>query len=144
MINLAPDNPTVFREMLRVLKPGGRVALSDIALKQPLPDELARSVAAYLGCIAGAIPIAEYERMLREAGFDAAQVLDAKKDLIAYAKGESQSGCCGSGCAASELHDKSTDLINQYDANAYAASVRVFAFKSPTARRQLPDRRRRP
>src|SRR5262245_9369342 len=50
VINLAPDKRAVFREMFRVLKRGGRVAVSDIALKRDLPDELARSAAAYVGC----------------------------------------------------------------------------------------------
>ena len=55
VINLAPDKPAVFREIARVLKPGGRLAVSDIALKQPLPAELAGDLMAYVGCIAGAI-----------------------------------------------------------------------------------------
>jgi ubiquinone/menaquinone biosynthesis C-methylase UbiE len=94
VINLARDKGAVFREMFRVLKPGGRVAVSDIALKQPLPKELADSVAAYVGCVAGAIAIDEYTRLLREAGFTAVQVVDTRKDLNAYTKVENQSGCC--------------------------------------------------
>jgi SAM-dependent methyltransferase len=60
VLNLAPDKPAVFREIARVLKPGGRVAVSDIALKQELPEAVAQSVAAYVGCIAGAIHIGDY------------------------------------------------------------------------------------
>src|SRR5216683_1765530 len=94
VINLAPDKRAVFREMLRVLKPGGRVAVSDIALKKPLPDEIGRDLMAYVGCIAGAILIEEYERGLREAGFEAVQIVDTGKDLNAYAKVEGQNACC--------------------------------------------------
>ena len=54
VLNLVPDKLTAFREIHRILKPGGRLAVSDIALKRPLPPELAESVAAYTGCIAGA------------------------------------------------------------------------------------------
>jgi hypothetical protein len=94
VINLAADKAAVFREMFRVLKPGGRVAVSDIALKQPLPDALAKSVAAYVGCVAGALVIGDYVRLLTDAGFTGVQVIDSGKDLNAYAKVENQSGCC--------------------------------------------------
>ena len=53
VINLAPDKPAVFREIVRVLKPGGRLAVSDIALKKPLPPEVGNDLMAYVGCIAG-------------------------------------------------------------------------------------------
>jgi arsenite methyltransferase len=140
VINLAPDKSKVFREILRVLKPGGRVAISDIALRQPLPPAVAESVQAYVGCIAGAILISDYERMLREAGFDAVVVSDTGADLNAYAQASS-GGCCSAKaeacCSASDtadsappLHDGLAKVLDQFDANAYAASVRVHAVKS--------------
>lgn len=94
VINLAPDKPAVFREIARVLKPGGRLAVSDIALKQPLPPEIASDVSALVGCVAGAIPVDEYEAGLREAGFAAVVVADTGADLAAYAKVEGQAVCC--------------------------------------------------
>src|SRR4029453_15042615 len=94
VINLAPDKPAVFREIARVLKPGGRLAVSDIALKLPLPLELSQDLLAYVGCVAGAIPIDEYRRGLTEAGFSEVAVIDSGADLNAYAQVEGQSGCC--------------------------------------------------
>jgi arsenite methyltransferase len=94
VINLAPDKRAVFREIARVLKPGGRLAVSDIALKQPLPAELGDNVMAYVGCIAGAIPIEDYRQGLVEAGFSNVEVVDSGADLNAYAKVENQAGCC--------------------------------------------------
>ena len=140
VINLAPDKPRVFREILRVLKPGGRVAISDIALKQPLPPEVAGDVQAYVGCIAGAIQIADYERMLREAGFEAVVVSATGADLNAYAQASS-GGCCsltpGACCSTTDtptpvesLHAGLAQVLESFDANADAASVRVHAVKS--------------
>lgn len=146
VINLAPDKPGVFKEIARILKPGGRLAVSDIALKRKLPAGLAESVAAYVGCIAGAVRITEYRRMLKEAGFAHVQVIDSGSDLNAYAKVENQSACCspaktkakakksGCGCACSagkggEFHEQLGDLLKRYDVNDYAASVKVFAVK---------------
>ena len=56
VINLAPDKQAVFSEIVRVLRPGGRLAVSDIALKKPLPPEIASDLMAYVGCIAGGDP----------------------------------------------------------------------------------------
>jgi SAM-dependent methyltransferase len=130
VINLAPDKPAVFREIVRVLKPGGRLAVSDIALKKPLPAEIGQDLMAYVGCIAGAILIDEYRNQLTEAGFAAVEVIETGSDLNAYAKVENQAGCCSTPCAGEDgLHRRLTELLSRYNVNDYAASVRVFAVK---------------
>lgn len=150
VLNLAPDKAAVFREIARVLKPGGRLAISDIALKHELPEAIANSVAAYVGCIAGAICIADYRSGLLAAGFEHVEIVDSGADLNAYAKVENQSGCCSpamdrpdasnalqlvetSCCspapADSTLHEDLKMLLSQCDVNAAAASVKVYAIK---------------
>ena len=128
VINLAPDKTAVFREIARVLKLGGRVAVNDIALKQQLPADLANNIAAYTRCIAGAIPIADYKRGLLEAGFSNVEVVDSMWDLNAYAKLENQSSCA-SCCSTSELTQGLSELLGRYNVNDYAASVKVYAIK---------------
>jgi len=69
VINLSPDKDAVFREIFRVIRPGGRVAVSDIVVTRPLPDKLRQNVLAWAGCIAGALTDAEYRTKLAAAGF---------------------------------------------------------------------------
>jgi SAM-dependent methyltransferase len=151
VINLAPDKKKVFREMFRVLKPGGRVAVSDIALRKELPPDLANDVTAYVGCIAGAISIDDFQRGLRAAGFDAVHVVDSGSDLNAYASVEGQSACCSppmekktalpvadesccgptccGGTKEPAVHQGLTAVLKRYNVNDYAASVKVYAVK---------------
>jgi SAM-dependent methyltransferase len=152
VINLAPDKNAVFREIARVLKPGGRVAVSDIALKKPLPPEVGNDLMAYVGCIAGAIGIEEYKKGLTDAGFADVAMVDSGADLNAYARVEGQSGCCpptmssptslpiagtGSCCTTEDstcgpdvgVHQGLHELLKRYDVNDFAASVKVFAVR---------------
>jgi arsenite methyltransferase len=69
VINLSPDKPAVFREMFRTLKPGGRVAVSDIVTNGSMSAMVARSLESWAGCIAGALDMAEYRQGLIDAGF---------------------------------------------------------------------------
>jgi ubiquinone/menaquinone biosynthesis C-methylase UbiE len=71
VINLVPETekPTVFREIARLLTSGGRVAVSDILARKPLPKVLRESVGLYVGCVAGASTKEDYERWLKDAGF---------------------------------------------------------------------------
>lgn len=76
VINLAPDKKRVFNEALRVLKPGGRLMISDIVLLKELPDFIKESIAAYVGCISGAMMKGDYLAAIREAGFQEVKVID--------------------------------------------------------------------
>ncbi len=102
VINLSPDKPRVFQEVFRVLRHGGRLAVSDIVTDGPLPEDVKQSMSAWAGCVAGALDVKEYQAAMQQAGFtnivitptyfddetveEALQELDGKIDLKVISK----------------------------------------------------------
>jgi SAM-dependent methyltransferase len=125
VINLSTDKPRVFREAFRVLRPSGRLMVSDIVLARPLPERVRRSVEAYAGCISGALLVDDYLTAIREAGFVDVEVVDES----GYAIGSSNPD-------ASELAALSADGITVEDIRAAADAVR-----SVQVRARRPDDR---
>jgi ubiquinone/menaquinone biosynthesis C-methylase UbiE len=74
VINLSPDKSMVFKEAYRVLRPGGRLAVSDIVTDGPLPEAIKRSLSAWAGCVSGAVEAEEYIEMMKSAGFKEIEV----------------------------------------------------------------------
>jgi arsenite methyltransferase len=100
VVNLSPDKPQVFREAMRVLKPGGKLALSDIVTDGPLPQEIKDSLSAWAGCLAGALDVKEYIAGLEAAGFSNIELTPVYFDqgtLDEYTQQVDGGSCCGSG-----------------------------------------------
>ncbi len=87
VINLSPDKPKVFQEIFRVLKPGGRLAVSDTVTNGPLPEAMKNDIEAWGACVAGALDVSEYTTGLVEAGFSEVKVMPKDE------RGEA--ACCG-------------------------------------------------
>jgi arsenite methyltransferase len=91
VINLVPaaEKQLVFNEMYRLLKPGGRVAISDILARKVLTEDMKKNIALYVGCISGASQVSEYEAYLKKAGFGGKSNLvhwSMTNDLLACAR----------------------------------------------------------
>ena len=138
VLNLCTDKSRAFKEIARVLKSGGRLAASDIALKRPLPEALRNSLAAYVGCIAGALEIADYRRRLEVAGFCEIALVETGADLNIYGAIDGQAACCSpaaaNACAPPSLGPANVveslrQTIAEYDLNDYAAALNISARK---------------
>ncbi|MGQ9523721.1 MAG: arsenite methyltransferase [Armatimonadota bacterium] len=92
VINLSPDKPQVIREAFRVLRPGGRFAVFDIVVDGDLPEAVRRDVEAYIGCVAGALEVSEYCRLLEEGGFSDVAIEPVRQYNAQDLPGVS---CCG-------------------------------------------------
>ena len=115
VINLSPDKQQVFSEAFRVLKPGGRLAISDVVASTELPEEIRNDLALYSGCMAGASQISELQAILEQNGFEQINIApkDESKDFIkdwapgrgveeyvlsATIEAVKPGGCCGGSC----------------------------------------------
>jgi SAM-dependent methyltransferase len=106
VINLVPDKAAVFAEVARVLKPGGRVVVSDIVLDRALPEAVAKDVFAWCGCVAGASDRREYLAMVEAAGLTGVEVLkdeDYLASLVKVAPAEADAMLAGWGVTREEL-----------------------------------------
>lgn len=96
VINLSPDKPRVFAESFRVLKPGGRLAVSDMVATAPLSEKIKEDLSLYVSCISGAVYIDDLKKILKEAGFDEIKIQlndDSSNDC---AKGKNREGVVAS------------------------------------------------
>jgi ubiquinone/menaquinone biosynthesis C-methylase UbiE len=93
VINLSPDKPSVFRDAYRILKPGGRLAISDIVATAPLPAEVQKDLALVSACVGGAATIDDTVDMLKETGFENIKITpkdESRKLISEWAPGESK------------------------------------------------------
>jgi ubiquinone/menaquinone biosynthesis C-methylase UbiE len=82
VINLSPNKKRVFEEAFRVLKPGGRLMISDIVLLKELPDTVKKNMDAYVQCISGAVMKTEYIRLIKDAGFGEVKILEQTSPFV--------------------------------------------------------------
>ncbi|CAG8955133.1 hypothetical protein HYFRA_00007148 [Hymenoscyphus fraxineus] len=155
VINLVPETEKqlVFNEMYRVLKSGGRVAVSDILARKELTDDLKKNMSLYVGCISGASQVNQYEEYLQKAGFNDLLIVDSKNDLNVYHTAVSDdSSCCGpvapagcgqskAGCGQASLPQENTlgseskklvASLENLDFNEWAGSFQIYAIKPTT------------
>ncbi|KAF4472354.1 methyltransferase [Fusarium albosuccineum] len=125
VVNLVPhhEKQKAFDEMFRLLKPGGRVAISDILAKKPLPEKIRNSIALYVGCVAGASQVSEYQQYLNNSGFEGVVIVDTQSDLNVYL--EAGAGGC---CSSAHSNDMAIDLQGE-NLNHWVGSYQIYAVK---------------
>ncbi|GBE78645.1 hypothetical protein SCP_0115340 [Sparassis crispa] len=132
VINLLPGSgkAKIMQEAFRVLKPGGRIALSDILAKKPLPENIRNDLAAYIGCISGAIVLDEYRGIILDAGFSDPMFVDKKADLNVYFEPGSTAGfsCCATPSSCCGPQEPNAP---NFDSNEWAGSYQIYAVKPP-------------
>ncbi len=121
VINLAPDKDRVFSEAFRVLKPGGRIMVSDIVLTKELPDFIQKNIAAYVSCISGAIIKDNYLNAIRKAGFTDVKIMDAVNFPLNYIISDDTAAIVKNDLSLSENQAK--DLTDS------VLSIKVYALK---------------
>ena len=122
VINLSPDKPAVFREIARVLKPGGHFAVSDIVLLKSLPEQIVRDISAYVGCISGASLLTDYLSTALAAGLRDLSIptLAHGPELVKLlAPDTAGASCCGSTVSVASL--KNPDALIRSAAEAVAS-----------------------
>ena len=90
VVNLSPDKFQVFREALRVLRPGGKLAISDVVTNGPLPESLRSDVQAWSACVAGALEVQQFVQLLEAAGFENVQVAPTEQKPAMAQDGSSE------------------------------------------------------
>lgn len=130
VINLSPEKDQVFREAFRVLKTGGRLMISDIVLLRDLPEVIKESVAAYVGCIAGAVLKQDYLDAIRGAGFQDIQVMGEDVFSLEWAEHDPTVGAIIEGLHLSREGLK--DLMNCVVSIKVSAVKRSKGFSEPT------------
>ena len=118
VINLSPDKKRVFEETYRVLKPGGRVMVSDIALLKELPPEIKNSIGAYVGCVAGANTKEEYLATVKAAGFQEVEVVSEISADSIYSSSIGQE--------LAEKMEASSDMIEEAASSIVSMQIRAL------------------
>ena len=123
VINLSPDKERVFQETFRVLKPGGRIMISDIVLTEELPTLLKQNLEAYVGCVSGALLREEYIKIIQEVGFQNVEIVGesyfpikymiAEQNLVEFAKNYN-------------LTDEQIEELRKFDGAGISLKVKAF------------------